>query len=236
MPGWGRAFSGPLGSHSSPSACPEEGTVTSAAATSPGWGSGVCRGCPGLTWKRVAILSGEASPLVWLGGDTGDLGTKGGQRGLGSAPAAQNPRVTPGSCREAAAAPQTGTSRPGKGCQLCLASLAPDSLIREPGQAPAGVAPPQEPPRGGKQGVGDPSPHADPRVRCPGCPQLPPLHLQPELPRALLDLVLRLHVEHLGRAVAVDGDNDIPRPEVTRGRLPVLRHLHGEKGGVGWAR
>lgn len=34
-------------------------------------------GCPGLTWKRVASLSGEVSPLVWLRGGTGDLGTKG---------------------------------------------------------------------------------------------------------------------------------------------------------------
>lgn len=34
-------------------------------------------GCPGLTWKRVASLSGEVSPLVWLGGGIGDLGTKG---------------------------------------------------------------------------------------------------------------------------------------------------------------
>lgn len=73
------------------------------------------------------------------------------------------------------------------------------------------------------------------RARCRGCPQHPPLHLQPELPRALPDLVLRLHVEHLGRALAIDGDNDIPRPQVTRGRLPVLRHLRGE-GEVGRSR
>lgn len=33
-------------------------------------------GCPGLTWKRVANLSGEVSPLAWLGGGTGDLGTR----------------------------------------------------------------------------------------------------------------------------------------------------------------
>lgn len=33
----------------------------------------MCRGCPELTWKRVANLSGEVSPLVWLGGGTGDL-------------------------------------------------------------------------------------------------------------------------------------------------------------------
>lgn len=50
--------------------------MTPAAATSPGCGAGVCGGCPGLTWKRVANLSGEVSPLVWLGGGTGDLGTR----------------------------------------------------------------------------------------------------------------------------------------------------------------
>lgn len=47
-----------------------------AAEISPGWGAGGCEGCPRLTWKRVASLSGEVSPLVWLGGGTGDLGTK----------------------------------------------------------------------------------------------------------------------------------------------------------------
>lgn len=41
----------------------------------------MCGGCPGLTWKRVASLSGEVSPLAWLGGGIGDLGTKG-ERGV----------------------------------------------------------------------------------------------------------------------------------------------------------
>lgn len=40
--------------------------------------------------------------------------------------------------------PPTGTSQPGNGCQGCLASLAPDSLITEPGQAPAEMAQPRE--------------------------------------------------------------------------------------------
>lgn len=48
-----------------------------AAEISPGWGARVCGGCLGLTWKRVASPSGEVSPLVWLEGGIGDLGTKG---------------------------------------------------------------------------------------------------------------------------------------------------------------
>lgn len=40
----------------------------------------MCGGCPGLTWKRVANISGEVSPLVWLGGGTGDLGPREGSR------------------------------------------------------------------------------------------------------------------------------------------------------------
>lgn len=52
-------------------------TVTPAV---PAWGTRACGGCPGLTWKREAILSGEVSPLVWLGDGTGDLGPREGGR------------------------------------------------------------------------------------------------------------------------------------------------------------
>lgn len=59
--------------------------------------------------------------------------------------------------------------------------------------------------------------------------QHPPLHLQLELPWALLDLVLCLHVQHLGRVLPIDGGDDVPCTQVTRGCLPVLCHLHGEE-------
>lgn len=48
----------------------------------PGGGDTVGGGCLGLTWKRTASLSGELSPLVWLGEGGGSLGR--GQSGEGS--------------------------------------------------------------------------------------------------------------------------------------------------------
>lgn len=99
--------------------------------------------------------------------------------------------------------------------------------MAQPRGMPEGKNNPKTPP-GGHRGTGWGRCCAVPWGPFPSPSPRPPLHLQPELPGALLDLVLRLHVEHLGRALPVDGDDDIPRAEVAGGRLPLLHHLRGE--------
>lgn len=145
MPGWGRRLWGCPGSPPASAARPGEGREMPVAEISPRWGrTGVCGGCPGLTWKRVAILSGEVSPLAWLGGGAGDLGTKGELGGDGSCICSLHPwhgvavplQPPPGRC--SSPRPPTGTSRPGNGCQGCLASLPPDSFNYRAGTGSCG--------------------------------------------------------------------------------------------------
>lgn len=49
----------------------------SRAGSGAGGGDTACGDCLGLTWKRAASLSGELSPLVWLGEGSGSLGRGG---------------------------------------------------------------------------------------------------------------------------------------------------------------
>lgn len=52
-----------------------------------------------------------------------------------------------------------------------------------------------------------------------------PVYLQQQLAGTLLNLVLCLHVEHLGSALSVDRDNDITGSKVPEGCFAMFRHL-----------
>lgn len=208
-------------------------------------GARAARGSPGSVWPASPVRHPR-----WRGWEVslGTWGPKGEWGGPACSPCAPKGEWGGPACSPCALAargsssprPPTGTSQPGNGCQGCLASLAPDSNYRaETGSRRGGTAPRVI---GGEKQLEkhtwlaiQPMGGQDWGLRGPGChhpshhpSQHAPLHLQVQLPRALLDLILRLHVEHLSCTLPVDGDNDIPWPEVTRSCLPMLRHLQRE--------